>query len=174
MIAIQIGLIIFLALLFAIITQDEYKKQRLSRKAAKTHRFWTDGADAAGVERRKSVRIDTDIDVLYEIVNSQKYKKEFSVSRNISSGGINLALGEKLLPDTTLRLQLNIPQSTHPIITEGKIVWVKEILGRFVMQKSERFFSTGIKFVNMNKEDMDTLQNFINHHLRNVAQTRQQ
>ncbi|MBN3038491.1 MAG: PilZ domain-containing protein [Candidatus Omnitrophica bacterium] len=169
MIAIQIGIIIFLVLVLAIILQDEYKKKKLTRKRAKTHRFWKNGTGVPGSERRKSVRIDTDIDVLYEVVSGEKLNRQSSMARNISAGGINLALNEKLLPETALRLELDLPQAPHPIMTQGKIVWVKEISERFIMQKTERYFSTGIKFIEMNEQDLNILQNFINHHVKNTS-----
>ncbi|MFH1045490.1 MAG: PilZ domain-containing protein [Candidatus Omnitrophota bacterium] len=165
MVAIQLGVILFLALLFILIVHDEYKKKKMSRKKAKTHRFWTNGI-SGGYERRRCVRIDTDIDVLYEVLYGNKAHKRSTLAKNISVGGLNLALEEKLLPDTLLELQLNIPGSAHSILTQGKIVWVKEIIGRFIVQKQERYFSTGVKFLEMSQNDQALLNSFIDHHTK--------
>lgn len=165
MIAIQFGVIIFLLFVFIIIALDGRKKKELAKKRAKAHRFWKNGINGKGHERRQSIRIDTDIDVLYEIVfDNDKVQKHFSMARNISAGGVNLALDEKLLPETFLKLQLNIPEWNHPIVTEGKIVWVKEISERFINQKQERYFATGIKFTEMSSHDQSLLNDFISHH----------
>ena len=59
MIAIQIGLIIFLISVLVIVYQDELRRRRLTRKSAKLDRFWNKGE-----ERRKSIRINIKIDVL--------------------------------------------------------------------------------------------------------------
>lgn len=144
-------------LVLIIIYQDEYRKRILAKKSAKLNRFWNKGKD-----RRKTLRLNTELDVLYEVVSGNTAQKQLSMSRNISLGGINLALNEKLLPETILDLQLNIPNSTRSVFVQGKIVWVKEISKRFIKQKEQRLFATGIKFTRMKPNDETTLHNFIN------------
>lgn len=92
------------------------------------------------------------------------------MSRNISLGGMNLALNEKLLPGTTLQLQLDIPESPKPIFAQGEIVWTKEISEKFTRQKEQRLFATGIKFIQVRADDETVLHNFINQKLRNGAE----
>ena len=163
--AIQIGLIVFLLFILAVIYQDEYRKKRLARKTAKADRFWD-----SGKERRQQVRIDTEVDVSYEIVSGTSTHKRTSISRNISLSGINLALNEKLLPGTDLNLQLDLPQGVKPIFVQGKIVWVKEISERLTRQKKEeRFFATGIQFTQMSPRDESLLHSFIDQHIKNAV-----
>lgn len=163
MITLQIGIIIFLLFILLIVYQDERRKKRLTRKSTRLDRFW-DG----GKERRKSLRIDTAIDVAYEVVSSNIARKCSSISRNISLGGINLALDEKLLPGTALRLQLNIPARPRPVFTEGRIVWVKEISKKFTTEKEQRLFAAGIEFTRMNPGDEVALHKFINQRTKNT------
>lgn len=165
MFAIQIGLIVFLLFILAIIYQDECRKKRLARKTAKANRFWD-----SGKERREQVRINTEVDVFYEVASGRKTQKRTSISKNISLGGINLALNEKLLPGTDLSLQLNLPQGAKPIFVQGKIAWVKEIPERLPGQeKEERFFATGIKFAQMSPRDEGLLRSFIDQHIKSTV-----
>ncbi len=165
MVAIQIGIIIFLIFVLAIICQDEYRKRRLTRKSARLSKFWNNTG-----ERRRNFRINTELDVLYEVVSNEVIQKRNSMSRNISLGGINLALNEKLVPDTTLRLEFNIPKRPKPIFTQGKIVWVEERLEKLRSQKEERFFTTGIKFTQMKPEDEAALYAFIKQNSKEQSQ----
>ncbi len=163
MIAVQIGLIIFLVIVLAVVYQDERRKRTLTRKSVRLNKFWNDDKD-----RRKSIRINTEIDVLYEVASGSTVRKRASLTRNISLGGINLALSEKLLPGTRLSLQLNIPQNPRPIFTDGEIVWIKEILEKPSEQKEQRLFATGIKFIYINPTDEAALDAFIKQKIANV------
>lgn len=157
MITIQIGIIIFLIFVLAIIYQDELKKRRLARKSGRLNRFW----NTIG-EKRQNRRINAEIKVLYEVASGEMGQKRNSISRNISLGGINLAISEKLFPQTILELQLNIPQSPRPIFVQGEIVWVKEITEHSTQEKEQRLFATGIKFTQINPKDEAILLNFVN------------
>ena len=169
MVAIQIGIIVFLLFVLAILYHDEYRKGRLSRKSARLNRFWHFDR-----ERRRNVRINTEIDVLYEVSNSKDAHKQLvSKSRNLSIGGMNLALNEKLFPGTNLQLQLDVPQTQRPILVQGEIVWVKEIPAKFsknAKEKTERYFATGVKFVKVKPEDETKLRDFINERVRTAPE----
>lgn len=162
MIAIQIVIIIFLLVVLVIVYHDEHNRRKLGRKQVKVNRFWS------GKDRRKSIRIDTELDVLYEVSSQARPKKRITMTRNISLGGINLGLNEKLFPGTVLDLQLNIPESSRPIFVQGKIVWVKEIAKRFIKPKGQRIFAAGIQFIQINPEDVATLHSYINQRVKNV------
>lgn len=163
MIAIQIGVIVFLLFILVIIYQDEYRKRRLARKSAKVNSFWNGNKD-----RRKTPRISIEIDVLYEVLSGNTAAKHASMSRNIGLGGIGLTLNEKLLPGTVLSLQLNIPQSQRPISTQVEIVWVKEIFKKNSAQKGQRLFGAGIKFTKIGPGDESALSSFINRRAKNT------
>jgi len=165
MVVLQTGIIIFLIIVLAIIYQDDYRKKKLARKSARVNRFWHKDK-----ERRKSIRINTKIDVLYEVVSGNAVKIKNSLSRNISVSGINLTLNEKLFPETTLRLQLNIPENPRPIFTQGKIIWVREMLGKFSGQKDQRDFATGIKFTQLTPKDEAILRGFIQQKIKKVPE----
>jgi c-di-GMP-binding flagellar brake protein YcgR len=170
MIVIQTAVIIFLLLVVLIVYQDERKKRKLARKSATLDRFWDNEKNSGGkdTERRKSVRIDTKINVSYEVVSTNADKKRNSISSNISKGGINLALDEKLLPETTMDLQLNLPQRSRPIHVRGKIVWVKEIPQEFAEKKGDRFFATGIQFIQIIPKDEIILHKFIDRQIKDT------
>jgi c-di-GMP-binding flagellar brake protein YcgR len=166
MVAIQIGIIIFLLLVLGVLYQDERKRKDLARKSARLDRFWD-----AGKERRKSTRIDTEVDVRYDVLADKGPKAQLSKSRNLSLGGINLALEEKLFPGTVLKMQLNVPQSPDPIFVQGEIVWVKQISEKFTNEGKERFFATGIKFTQISPEDEKVLRRFISQRLKDKPQS---
>jgi len=163
MIAVQIGIVIFLLVILLIVYQDERRKKRLERKSAKLSRFWE-----AGKERRKSVRIDTELNVAYEVVADKSALRRSSVTRNISVGGVNLALDEKLFPGTTLELELSLPQRPRPVLVQGKIVWLKEISPKFGRKKEQRFFAAGIQFTRINAQDEAALKDFISRKIKDT------
>ena len=164
MIGVQVGIIVFLLSILAIVCHDEYKKRKLARKSVKLSRFWN-----GSKERRKSVRIDTACDVLYEIAAQTKSTQHSSVTRNISVGGINLALSEKLFPGTILKIQLNIPGGSA-LFVQGKVVWVKEIAERFSDQQERRFFTTGIQFTQMARKSEAILKDFIKQRMKDAPE----
>lgn len=163
-----VAVIIFLICVLTIIYQDEYIRKKLERKSTVLKRFWRSNNKSG--ERRKSIRINTQIEVLYEIVSNVKPQRWASITRNISLGGINLALNEKLFPGTILRLQLNIPKRTHPIFTQGEIVWVKKISVSFTKDTQTVSFATGIKFVQLNPKDELALKEFIGYRIKDGEQ----
>jgi len=165
MLAIQIGLIVFFLFILGLICHDEYKKKRLSRKSVALDRFWHKLE-----ERRQKVRINTQLGVLYEVLVDKKNRKYNSISRNISLGGVNLVLNEKLSSGTELRLQLDLPDEHKPVLTCGRVVWVKEISDKLSKQKKdERLFSTGIQFTHITVKDEKSLCRFIDHHIKTAA-----
>ncbi len=168
MVGIQIGVIIFLLFILFVVCHDEYRKGKLGRKSASLNRFWH--KDKQGRDRRQSMRIDAKIDVAYEVLSGKAAQKHSSTSRNISLGGINLALSEKLLPGTTIQLQLNMPQSPRPIFTKGKVVWVREISEKFTKEKEQRAFATGIQFTQIHPHAEAVLGSFINKRIKNVQE----
>jgi c-di-GMP-binding flagellar brake protein YcgR len=159
MIAVQAAIIFFLLVILGLVLQDEYRKKLASRKAVKLNRFWP-----SIKERRKSLRIDAELDVYYEVISAKNSIKLASLSRNISLGGINLTLNEKLAPDTALNIELSIPGRPKPIFLQGKTVWAREISAKFNKQHQQRFFATGIKFTQMKPNDEALLREFINQH----------
>ncbi|MFH1075149.1 MAG: PilZ domain-containing protein [Candidatus Firestonebacteria bacterium] len=165
MLAVQIGIIAFLLLLLAAVNSEEKKKHRQERKLVKANEFW-----CGTVERRQTIRIDTELEVLYEVITETPANNhKASICKNVSLGGINLVLNEKLLPETKIYLQLNLPGQNKTILTEGEIIWEKE-MPQDTAQKddSERFFNEGIRFVHIKKEDKDILGNFIQTHHPNT------
>ncbi len=156
MLAVQLGLILFLIFILAVVGQDERKKKSLTRKSAAADRFWQKTQ-----ERRLSLRINTKIDVSYEVVPASADKKYRSVSRNLSVGGINLALKEKLNPGTVIELDLELFENHKPIHAQGKIIWVKKISDKFIKETTDKFFATGIEFLRLHPKDEGFLRSFI-------------
>lgn len=171
LIAFQIGIIVFLASLLIIVYQDERRKLKLGRKSAKLNSFWSQNRE--GKDRRKSIRINAEINVLYEVISGETIQRRVSLSRNISLGGINLALDEKLFPGAVLNLELSVPKVARPIFIQGKVVWIEEISGKVIGQNEGRTFASGIQFIQIKPEAEAVLNNFINQSIKDGQEQNQ-
>lgn len=78
-------------------------------------------------------------------------------------------MNEKLPPGTRLDLQLNITENAKPILVQGRIVWTKEISGKFAKQTKQRLFAAGIKFIQIKPADEAILRSFISQRIKNTA-----
>ncbi|KPJ67612.1 MAG: hypothetical protein AMJ45_03010 [Syntrophobacter sp. DG_60] len=74
-------------------------------------------------------------------------------SFDISVEGIRLFLPKKFPKDKVMELEINLP--LPPVVTRGKVVWVKE-----VETKGGKFFQTGIKFTEVKPEDKARIEVF--------------
>lgn len=165
MLVFQLGVIIFFILILIVVCHDEYRKKKLGRKSVKLDKFWRDEED-----RRKKIRISTEIGVLYEVLTGKKSARCNSVSRNISLGGVNLVLTEKLSPGIELNLQLDVPGQRKVVVACGRVVWVKEVSQQPDEQnKQQRAFATGVRFTSMTSKDEDGLRKFIAQHVKDAA-----
>ncbi|NQT90032.1 MAG: PilZ domain-containing protein [Candidatus Omnitrophica bacterium] len=106
------------------------------------------------MERRLFERVSVPIKLQYEVKNRPKLTEE-STSRNISGGGICLALSEKLLPKTELIMKIDIGKDKNTISIDGRVSWNRrvEIAGD---SGPVVYYDTGIEFnntdpININK-----------------------
>ncbi len=102
-------------------------------------------------ERRKFSRVRISVEVGGKHIDSPLIKVR---SLDISLGGIHLLLPEKLPKDTVMELEINLP--LPPVITRGKVVWIKE-----TETKKGKFFQTGIEFTEIKQADKARIEAFI-------------
>jgi len=76
----------------------------------------------AGVERRRSSRVDLVVRVDYKTVD--ELFSEFA--RNINEGGLFVETETPHPPGTAVWLQFRIPGSDEPLDVEGRVVWTQD------------------------------------------------
>jgi len=143
-------LISALAALF--IEEIGIKKASTPRGVAKE--YWDGG------ERRKSIRVITELPVRYSIEKKLRIKLNGEM-KDISRKGMRLLINEKLKDGTLLFLEFDMPETWETISADGKVVWAD---GDFDERDDagKRIFQTGIQFVNIKPADDTVLTAYIN------------
>lgn len=95
-----------------------------------------------GKERREFERIDGVVSVKYK---AHKAVFRDAGAKNISGGGIRLALAEKLTPGTVVELEIAIPDDSRPFQAKGEVVWTEEV--NITGDSVGRYHDTGMKFI---------------------------
>ena len=110
-------------------------------------------------EERIYERLNLPIKVNYEVF-TRPHDTRKGTAKNIGGGGICLPLQEKLLPDTKLKIDINVPmpapeskkpfsviKKTRPerYAIKGRVVWVRrmEVTGDGIVSS---YYDTGIEF----------------------------
>jgi Tfp pilus assembly protein PilZ len=89
-------------------------------------------------QRRRHERISILLRINYEAVNDiPRYN---CYSKDISEGGVRFGLYQKLKVVTPLKLQIYLRDPLEPVVTFGKVAWIKETAGK------EYPFEVGIEF----------------------------
>ena len=96
-------------------------------------------------QRRIFERIAIPLKIKYEVIEKPPIIKKAG-SKDISGGGMRLALEENLNIGIHLKLHIGIPSEKNKTTTAyGKVVWVGgkiEVTGK----KTETYYETGIEF----------------------------
>lgn len=114
-------------------------------------------------ERRKFPRLNAKLLVKYRVLEKGKKRKE-SESKDIGGGGIKLFLNERLLKDTPLELEINIPGEGKPIVAEGRVVWSKEV-GCGSGEELGEWFDTGIMFTKIEPLEQCRILKYVYSHI---------
>ena len=125
-----------------------YREEILGRYRPflKVEKIW------AGEERRNGKRIPTSVSVLYTFPRSSKTNT--SNSRDISGGGIQLILSEKLSPGEGLELEFALTEGEKPFRIVAQVVWVSET----EPAEGKRLFRTGLKFARIETKEAVRLE----------------
>lgn len=97
-------------------------------------------------EERIYERLDLPIKVDYEVCTRPKDCRK-SFTKNISGGGICLSLLEKLLPETRVKINVNMGQKEAKQTYEinGQVVWTRNTETR-AAESASSYYDTGIRF----------------------------
>jgi c-di-GMP-binding flagellar brake protein YcgR len=154
-----VGIIVVLLCILLLVTFEERRHRAELRKTFKTSKLWD------GAERRKTVRVNCELDVKYNLLPSKEGANLKSVSKDISEGGLKLIVDEKMTPGSTLELELSLPNHKSPLKVKGRVAWQREIPGD-IKKTGIRCFATGIEFIRVARSDRRGITDFINNQLR--------
>lgn len=106
-------------------------------------------------ERRKYIRLETPVNVIYNTVGGEKFYT--TVSKNISADGIRLETPDRSLQvSDILELKLIIPGTKNPVHANGKVVWkTKSSL------EDNAPYDIGIEFIQIEEDNKNTFLKFL-------------
>ena len=144
-------LVLVLSLIILIIEEAKIKESKVPKGTVKEH--WK------GEERRQTFRINTSLIVKYSVEKKYHIRLNGRI-KDLSSGGMQLLVNEKLFEGMLLLLEFELPESKSAICAEGKVIWKK---GNFSErdEAGRRTFQTGIQFVNIKPDDKNRLIAYI-------------
>ncbi len=116
------------------------------------------------VERRKFPRFSLAVKVQYQILESSYPREKEAQSKNISAGGIRLAVPEKVNIGDLLRLKLSLPGEASAITVRGKVIWVEEFSVSSVLD--DKAYDCGIEFVDISAEDQEHISRYVTFSLK--------
>lgn len=150
-------IVVLLGILY--MTYREEKRSRPARQYA-VEQYWKEQA-----ERREFKRISKmlQIDYLYLSADGKEFEKKEgkaqTTTTNISWGGIQILLPEKLQKGTRLSLEIRLEPNRPPVRAVGEVVWMEE--ADLLDAEGSRVFRTGVKFVGFSSEAHDRLVKFL-------------
>ena len=103
-----------------------------------------------GSERRKYVRLDTEVKIECIPVEGQEEKVP-AVAKNISVQGVCFNSTKAFKSKTPLKLQVFIPGGTEPIYLQGEVVWCQEVKPAKAGKPST--FDTGVRLLNIEQSN---------------------
>ena len=105
-------------------------------------------------ERRKFVRLDTRLGVVYQVLPSTTPRP--SRTKDLAGGGICVFVSELLKPGTALHVDVTLPNRDRPVPFQGEVVWCEEyeVIGK---TKRERSVEAGVKFVTIDPRDRQAI-----------------
>ena len=112
-----------------------------------------------GKEKRKTLRLPANLDVKYVLLEKKNAPK-ISQSYNISVGGAQIIIYEKLKKSTRINMEIEIPYQAGLVMTVAEIVWLREKFSLSLKQKRRVFFA-GLKFIKINPHDEAKLLEYI-------------
>jgi c-di-GMP-binding flagellar brake protein YcgR len=142
-----------LGLILLVIYRNEYRLKKTNDPDGDIKEYWI------GAERRRTVRLEIPLQIKYTALPPHSHK-DTSVTHNISKGGIQMLIYEKLSVGDIINLEFNLDAQGQPIIGRGQIAWLKDAAPESV-NPDKRAFLAGIKFVGLKQKDEDRLSTFI-------------
>ncbi len=158
-----IVLILAAIVFFVIYILSSREQKKISEKFAprgKVEEYCTVEKD-----RRKCERLNTELDVKYNLIPS--LKPDFSTNaRNISKSGISILIYEILPKGSLIDMEVSVPNSKEAIKLKGKVAWCEGCSGTERFDKDgKRIFIVGIEFMDTDKKQREALTEYIHRHI---------
>ena len=105
-------------------------------------------------ERRQFVRLDTRLEMSYNVLPAAKAQP--TVSKNIGGGGICIFSDQVLEPGTRLNVSMKLPDQPRVIAFIGEVIWSEpyEVIGQ---TQRQRAVEVGLQFVEIADQDRDAI-----------------
>lgn len=110
-----------------------------------------------GRERRRHERVESMLSVRYTSTTGQI--AGYSLTKDLSQGGIGLALNGKIPSGTELNLEITLEEEKKAIPAAAKVVWSSR---NFEHWRSR--YSAGLEFVRIDDKDSDALLEYAQRH----------
>lgn len=105
-------------------------------------------------DRRKHVRINLNCLVKYTLQGTGKEAKCLTNLSNLSLGGALLNTFENRLESkSAIELEFQLPTAEKPIVVKAEVMRL--------LAKRKNSYQAGVRFVEISKQDLDTLQKYI-------------
>jgi c-di-GMP-binding flagellar brake protein YcgR len=153
MILILLTSLFILGLILMVIYRNEYRLKKTNSPDGRIKEYWE------GAERRRTVRLEIPLSVKYTALPPHNHNSN-SITRNISKGGIQMLIYEKLNVGDVISLKLNLDSQSQPISGRGEIAWLKDASPE-AGATEKRSFIAGIKFIDLKPKDEERLNSFI-------------
>lgn len=118
------------------------------------------------MDRRKNHRAPAIWEVRYKSSNPSPGEEKKAVTRDVSRAGFALVLEHQMAPNTTLDLEVQVPQLIDPIRARGMVVWQRGIPGRI-----SPAFVTGVRFLQVDSGIQEKLERYVTKQLGQRSQT---
>jgi c-di-GMP-binding flagellar brake protein YcgR len=151
----QLLLIVLLLATLVVVRFNEAKEAKERTPHATVDEIWL------SKERRKTVRIETALDLTYR--SEKKRSSQKAYTENISTGGLKMHVAEKLPKGATIHAEISMPNSNDPILARGIIAWSEDSPGKMV--DGRRVFAVGVKFIHLKPLERRRLSSFIENSL---------
>ena len=150
-----------IAVLLAVLYVTYHEEKRLRpKKFYRVEEYWK------GSDRREFQRISKALQIDYSYLSSdgkefhKKDGKGKALSANVSWGGIQLLLPEKIAKGNHLSLEVQLEEERSPVRVIGEVVWSEEASNE-PQPDGSRVFRTGVRFVGFSTEAQDRLIKFL-------------
>lgn len=100
-------------------------------------------------ERRNFERIPFPVEIEFSVLGKGKVKGK-TTAKDISLGGIQFQLNEKIEIGSRVALRIYLPNRFRPTTVAGEVVWIKE-------NHTTKGFSAGVRFTQADPFDMEEL-----------------
>ncbi|HOV14343.1 MAG TPA: PilZ domain-containing protein [Spirochaetota bacterium] len=109
-------------------------------------------------DRRAYKRIDNRLQVKYEVVDSNSMMPLTTYTKNVSSGGFLFRSSAPVEFGSLLRLKFYLDNLDEFVSADAKVVRIEEIV-------ENKIYDIGIKFININDDDVLKLTKYVTNKL---------